>query len=81
MRDHRPERSPSIPAPCPARLMSRHGKPPHSRRGRGTPSARSRAADRVRMSRYTGAPGQWRASTRRAKGAASQNAAVRMPAQ
>ncbi len=81
MWDHRPERVPSMPAPRPARLMSWHGKPPHKRFGRGTPSARSRAADKVRMSPYTGTPGQWRASTRRAKGAASQNATVRMPAQ
>ncbi len=81
MWDHRPERAPSMPAPRPARLVSWHGKPPHRRFGRGTPSARSRAADRVRMSPYTGTPGQCRASTRRAKGAASQNATVRMPAQ
>ena len=50
MWDHKPERLPSIPAARPARLTSWHGNPPQSSPGYGTPSARSRVADSVRMS-------------------------------
>jgi len=76
--DHRPDCSPSMPAPFPATLISVQGKPPHMT-STAIPSAARRAPVSVRTSSYCGTPGQCFASTRRQKGSISTKAAVLNP--
>ena len=77
--DHSPLRSPPMPAPRPATLMSWQGNPPQMR-STPSPFAERCCADNSRTSWNMWTSGQCLASTRRAKGSISQNATVRMPA-
>ena len=77
--DQSPLRSPSIPAPFPATLMSWHGKPPVMT-STPIPSVASRSAVIPLTSSYSFTPGQFLLSTFCAYGSISQNATVSKPA-